>query len=238
MAQNWTGHVNEWGGSLGPVVEDSGSSRNRSTLDAPAPLKGPLLFQQLVAMQECWARVTSSSNFIKSKFSWETSSFLNIKNWFKNSLNPSAAGFSPQLPSCNPFHSRNLNYFHHGRCVRTKPPDFPTCRPVQETKSIEYNDHLPLPNKTAHTQFRRGYLILCPQGWASQNIVSRDGVLTYIFAAIYPAAPDLLSFKCFLLIQYELVGRWWELMCNSQRSTSVSPQLMVWWGQYLTIKND
>lgn len=151
----------------------SRSSRNRSTLDAPAPFKGPLLFRPAACCHaRCWARVTSSSNFIKSKFSWETSSFLNIKNWFKNHLNTSAAGFCPQLPSCNPFRSRNLNYFHHGRCVRTKPPDFPTCRPVQETKSIEYNEHLPLPNKTAHTQLRRGYLIVCPQGWASQDMVS------------------------------------------------------------------
>lgn len=72
-----------------------------------------------------------------------------------------------------------------------KPPDFPTCRLVQETKSIEYNDPLPLPNKTAHNPAPTWLPDFVSTGMG----VTEHGVLAYILANLYPAAPDLLSFK-------------------------------------------
>lgn len=97
--------------------------------------------------------------FMKSKFSWELFSVLYIKNRFRKMLNTasytntSAAGLSPQATSYQIVTSFILETSFisiRASLWRQKPPDFPTYRLLQPTKPREFNDYLPLPNKTTH----------------------------------------------------------------------------------------
>lgn len=67
--------------------------------------------------------------------------------------NTSAAGLSPQATSYQTVTSFILETSFisiRASLWRKKPPDFPTYRLLRPTKPREYNDCLPLPNKTTH----------------------------------------------------------------------------------------
>lgn len=156
-----------------PVVEGRGSRRSRSTLDAQSHLKVPSCRPAACCRARMLGQGYQLLTFYKIQISMRNILIFKyqepIPKQFKHcQLNTSAAGFSPQLPSCNPFKLFPSWQACEGKSLQTFQPvgQYRKQSPQSIMTLSLFQTRLPT------TQLQRGYRILCPQGWASQNMVS------------------------------------------------------------------
>lgn len=143
MSQNSAGHVNEWNWSLSCVWDSWDWWGLANQMPKPC-FKGPALFSSscLLLCKNARPGLPAPQIFMKSRFSWETFSFLNIKNWFQKKKKIKhfcrwISSTSYQVATSSILETSAISII--ASLWRLKPPDFPTCRLIGPAKSIEYH---------------------------------------------------------------------------------------------------